>query len=76
MTIEEINILIEKAKTRNNGVYSYRGYLWAVHNNKFVAFANYLGECYQRAGSFNILIGKVEDYKRKEKLIEWLKQQL
>jgi len=75
MTIEESNLLIDKAKTRGNGIYSFRNYLYAVKDNNFVAFANYSGECYQRMGSFNVLIGKVERYNRKKKLTEWLRSQ-
>lgn len=73
MTIEETNQLHEKAKTRNDGVYSFRGNLWVVKNGNFVAFADYFGECYQRMGAFNVRIGKVERYDRKKKLTEWLK---
>lgn len=76
MTIEEINLLHEKSKTRKDGIYSFQGNLYVVKSNKFIAFANYFGECYQRMGSFNIQIGKVEKYERKQKLTEWLKSQL
>lgn len=75
MTIEEINILHEKANKRKDGVYSFRGNLWVVKDSKFVAFANYFGECFQRMGAFNFQIGKVDRYIRKQKLIEWLKTQ-
>lgn len=75
MTIDETNILHEKAKTRKDGVYSFRGNLWAVKDNKFIAFANNFGECYQRMGAFNYQIGTVERYDRKQKLMDWLKLQ-
>lgn len=75
MTINETNRLHEKAKYRKDGAYSFHGNLWAVKNGNFVAFANYFGECYQRMGSFNVQIGKVERYDRKKKLTEWLKSQ-
>lgn len=75
MTIEETNILHEKAKTRKDGVYSFRGNLWVVKDSKFIAFANPFGECYQRFGAFNMQIGKVERYDRKQKLTEWLRSQ-
>lgn len=75
MRIDEINILIEKAKTRKDGVYSFRGFLWVVKDNNFIAFANYYGECFARFGSFITSIGKVDHYDRKEKLIKWLKSQ-
>ncbi|MDN5291437.1 MAG: hypothetical protein PWQ06_1676 [Anaerophaga sp.] len=75
MTIDEINLLEKKAETRKDGVYSFRDCLWVVKDNKFVAFADYFGNCYQRSGAFNILIGKVETYERKQKLTEWLRAQ-
>lgn len=75
MTIEEINILHEKATKRKDGVYSFRGNLWAVKNNKFIAFANNFGECYQRMGSFNYQIGQCDRFERKQKLMDWLKRQ-
>ncbi len=75
MTIDEINLLHKKAETRKDGVYSFKGNLWVVKDNKFVAFADYFGNCYQRYGSFNASIGKVERYDRKQKLTEWLRAQ-
>ena len=75
MTIDDTNILIEKAKTRKDGVYSFKGYLWVVKNNKFVAFADNYGNCYQRFCAFNASIGKVDRYKRKQILSNWLKSQ-
>lgn len=75
MTIYETNLLQVKAETRKDGVYSYKGNLWVVKDNKFVAFADCFGNCYQRFGSFNASIGKVERYDRKQKLTEWLRAQ-
>jgi len=74
VTISETNILIEKAKTRKDGVYTFRSYLWVVKDAKFIAFSNMYGECYQRFGSFNTNIGKVGIYDRKQRLLEWLRQ--
>ncbi len=76
MTTDETNILIDKAKTRKDGVYSYKGFLYVVKDNKFLAFSTRFGECFQRGGGFNISIGRVERYKRKEALIKWLKSQI
>lgn len=75
MTVAEINILHKKAEFRNDGIYSFRGNLWVVKDHKFIAFANYYGECFQRMGAFNVSIGKVENYDRKEKLTKWLNAQ-
>jgi hypothetical protein len=75
MTIEETNILHEKAKTKKDGIYSYKGNLYVVKNNNFIAFSDYYGNCYMRMGAFNALIGKVERYDRKLQLTKWLKSQ-
>jgi len=75
MTIDDISLLREKAKTRKDGVYSYKGNLYVVKNHIFVAFSTYCGECYQVMGAFNLLIGKVERYDSKTKLSQWLRLQ-
>lgn len=75
MTIDEIILLQDRAITRKDGVYSFKGYSWVVKNNKFIAFSDYYGNCYQRMGSFNVSIGKVERYDIKKKLKEWLQSQ-
>lgn len=75
MTIDELNLLTEKAKTRKDGIYTYKSYYYAVKNNNFIAFADFSGNCYQRCGFFNVSIGKVESYDRKKKLLIWLKTQ-
>jgi hypothetical protein len=78
MTIDETNLLHEKAKTKNDGVYSFRGNLWIVKSNKFIAFANNKGEVLQRFGAFNTQIAdfsNVERWDWKKKLVEWLRSQ-
>ena len=75
MTIEETVILNKKAKTREDGIYSHKGYLWVVRNKMFVAFSDYYGNCYQRFGSLNGSIGKVDRSGRKEALKKWLLEQ-
>lgn len=75
MTIDELNILHDKAKTRKDGVYSFRGNLWAVKDKSFVAYSDFAGNCYLRMGAFNTSIGKVNSWEIKQKLTEWLKGQ-
>ena len=72
MKIDEVNILHEKAKDRKDGIYSYRGNLWVVKNNRFVAYADYSGKCFQIMGMFTVCIGETDRYKRKELLTKWL----
>jgi len=69
----EINILNQKAKTKKDGVYSYNGNLYAVKNAKFIAYFNSFGECYQRMGAFNVLLGNVEVYDRRKELNKIIK---
>lgn len=77
MTVEETNLLNEKAKSKKDGVYSFRGNLWVVKDNNFIAFSNNKGEVLQRFGYFNTPIGDFSNIERwdwKKKLIEWLKK--
>ena len=78
MTVEETNLLNKKAKDRKDGVYSFRGNLWVVKTNRFIAFANNRGEVLQRFGAFNTQIGdfsSVERWNLKKKLVEWMQRQ-
>lgn len=75
MTIDETNILHEKAKHRKDGIYSFRGVLWVVKDNRFIAFADHLGRCFKRTGAFNVQIGEVESWRRRDALAKWLKAQ-
>jgi len=78
MTIEETNLLHEKAKSRKDGVYSFRGNLWAVKNNQFIAFVSPKGEVYQRLGAFNASVGSLQpkpSYEWKNEFSKWVKNQ-
>lgn len=50
----------EKAKTKNDGIYTARGIYYLVKNKKVVAFAC-KGEVIQQYGIFNTVIGKYND---------------
>lgn len=78
MTIDETNLLHKKAETKKDGVYSFRGNLWAVKNGEFVAFIDNKGQVLQRFGAFNTQIGDLSSIERwnwKKKLVEWLRSQ-
>lgn len=78
MTIYETNLLHKKAETKKDGVYSFRGNLWAVKNGKFVAFIDNRGQVLQRFGAFNTQIGDLSTIERwdwKKELVEWLRSQ-
>jgi len=74
MKIQERNQLIEKAKTRKDGVYSYHGFLYIVKNNNFIAYATPIGNCFACIGVFDALIGTVKSYNRKKELLKYLKK--
>jgi len=77
MTIAEINLLNRKAETKKDGVYSFRGNLWAVKNSKFIAYINQNGRVLQRFGAFDTQIGDLsstERYTWKKHLSDWLKK--
>ena len=38
MTVDEINLLHEKAKIRKNGVYSFRGNLYVIKDKMFITW--------------------------------------
>lgn len=68
MKIDEHNVLIDKAKTRKDGVYTYRGYDFVVKNNNFIGYSDYFGNIYQISYSFHVSLGKVERLNRKDEL--------
>lgn len=73
MEISIHNNLIDKSKTRKDGVYQYKGYLYLVKNNNFIAYADYFGNLNTVHGVFHHTHGKCERYDRKKKLLEYLK---
>ncbi len=77
MTVTEINLLVDKAVGRKDGVYKYKSCLWAVKDERFIAFCNYFGDFFQRMGVFNVSLGKIDGYEsdRKKYLLKWLKSQ-
>jgi hypothetical protein len=74
MTISETNLIIDKAKNKKDGVYSFRGNLYLVSDNRFVAYCDYFGNFFSRAGNFNVSGGKIERHDRRKVLLNLLKQ--
>lgn len=75
MTIDTHNLICEKAKNKKDGVYSFRGNLYVVKDNKFLFYADLCGECYQNCYGFTVRIGKVDSLDRKKELLKLLKNQ-
>jgi hypothetical protein len=59
-TIENTNAINEKAKTKNDGVYRFRGIVYRVKNNRVTHIASN-GKVLERAGYFNVEIGTYEN---------------
>jgi len=55
-TIENINLINEKARLKMDGVYSFRCLLYRVKDHRFTHFS-YHREILERAGNFNVSIG-------------------
>lgn len=72
MSIDDNNKLVDRAKTRKNGVYKYGWYYYAVKNGKMVAFVDFYGDMYACDPSFNSHIRKVDRSNRKQELLQWL----
>lgn len=59
MTIETTNLLIDKARSKRDGIYSYKVFNYVVKNGVFLAYREKItGRIFERAGAFNIELGK------------------
>lgn len=56
LTIENQNLINTKAKTKKDGVYTFRGVAYRVRANKVTHFA-VRGEVLQQYGAFNVKLG-------------------
>jgi hypothetical protein len=67
MQIEDVNMIIDKAKLKKDGVYSHKGILYRVHNGATRHLAQH-GKIYERYGAFVVEIGNykyISDAKKK-----------
>lgn len=56
LTLQNQNDIVEKAKTKPDGVYTLRGIFYRVRNGRVTHFAS-KGEVVQACGHFNIVLG-------------------
>jgi hypothetical protein len=56
-TINNLNMIVDKAKTKKNGIYSFRGLKYLVKDGEFTYFA-YGGEVIMRGGHFNFIVAR------------------
>jgi hypothetical protein len=68
-TIESANKAIDKAKSKKDGIYTMNGMYYRVKENCVTHIAGY-GEILQRAGNFNVLVGK---YKTNDECVKMMK---
>ena len=57
--IENSNLVIDKALTKKDGVYSFRGFLYRVKNFRVTHIAH-RGIILERFGNFNIEVGSYQ----------------
>jgi len=72
LTIENAALMVEKAKTRKDGVYSFRGVAYRVRNNTITHYATNTGDILARAYGFNVKCGRCDfrtPHTRREALI-------
>jgi len=55
-TLENINMIHDKAKKKKDGVYSFRGLLYRVKDCRFTHYC-YRREIFERSGYFNVYLG-------------------
>lgn len=74
MKVNIANEIIEKAKSKKDGVYSYKGSKYIVVGGKFKAYCSYK-EVFEKAGGFFVKIGTIDEiYNRDKELKRLLKQ--
>ena len=74
INIDDQNYLIEKAKSKKDGVYSAKGVVYRVVKNrvKYIALSNkVILQCF---GSFNCIIGKLGPYEDRAKGLKQIKE--
>ena len=61
LTLENEKLIVEKAKTKNDGVYTFRGVGYRVRNKVVTHFSSN-GKILERAFGFNCVVGLFEGY--------------
>jgi hypothetical protein len=75
MKNEEQLEIMGRAKTKKDGIYSYRGYFYLVLNKQLSAYTDYFGNVIERSFGFNVDKGKVGNrFEGKKILAGYLKQ--
>lgn len=72
LTTENQNLICEKAKTKKDGIYSFRGIKYIVKSGKATHFCSD-GKIVQGFGGFNVVVGR---YTNNDDAMELLKSTL
>lgn len=75
LTIENQNLIVEKAKTKADGIYTFRGIVYRVKDNRATHFACN-GEVIEPFGYFNTVIGLYDKHTWNEKFARKALQQI
>lgn len=68
-TIENINLIVDKAKSKADGVFTFRGVEYLVKDGRFTHYATG-GKIYERCGFFVVQIGSYEYRSDARKLLK------
>jgi hypothetical protein len=60
-TIHNLNLIHDRAKTKKDGIYSFRGMAYRVEDGHFTHYA-YGGQVVMRGGNFNYVMGRYSGY--------------
>jgi hypothetical protein len=75
MTTEQEKKIKEKAKIKNDGVYTFQGIYYAIKNNKLKAWIYESGIAFCDLGGVNACVGvNIPQKKRRLELIKYLKR--
>jgi hypothetical protein len=66
-TIENLNIIVEKAKAKKDGIYSFRGVDYRVRAKRMTHFTH-KGEVLEMFGNFTVSVGTYQAYGAKTAL--------
>jgi hypothetical protein len=75
MKIEIHNEISERAKSKKDGIYTYKRNFYLVYKERLAAYCDYLGNVYECIYGFNVSKGKSKDrYEGRDLLKSYLKQ--
>jgi hypothetical protein len=61
LNIENQKLINAKAKTKGDGIYSFRGVVYRVQDHHATHFADQ-GQILQQYGAFNVVVGSYDGY--------------